>query len=129
MNAFLRWLMVTALLLTPAFGETNASTAQNPPDNQMSGMSIVEPPIQETLPIEKAEESASSYSMFRAVGGLGLVMFLMLAAYFAVKKLAPRFFAEVKLVHQFFVEAIDLHNQGICGLGILLADLRGNIRR
>jgi len=93
MNAYLRWLVVAALLLTPAFGETNPSPAQNPPANPASDTPILEPPAQQVLPIEKAEEPASSYSMVRAVGGLGLVTFLMIAACFAVKKFAPRFLA------------------------------------
>ena len=32
--------------------------------------------------------------MFRAMGGLGLVLFLMIAGYFAARKFAPRYFAK-----------------------------------
>jgi flagellar biogenesis protein FliO len=74
-------------------GETSAIPDQAPPANQGNDTAIVEP-ADHVLPVEKAEEPASNYPMFRAVGGLGLVTFLMIAAYFTVKKLAPRFFAK-----------------------------------
>jgi flagellar biosynthetic protein FliO len=93
MKAFLRWLALAALVLIPAFGNTDAVPAQNPPANHGSDTSIVEPPVQ-AFPVEKAEAPASGYSMFRAVGGMGLVTFLMIAAYFAVRKFAPRYFGQ-----------------------------------
>jgi flagellar biogenesis protein FliO len=93
MKAYLRWVILTALLLPPAFGGTNGTPAIAPTANQGSDTSIVEAPT-DAFPVEKAEESASSYSMFRAIGGLGLVTFFMIAGYFAVKKIAPRYFGK-----------------------------------
>lgn len=93
MNGFLKWLTLMVLLLTPAFGQTNAIPAPVPPGFDINDTSIVEPPPQ-AFPAEKAEEPASKYAMLRAAGGLGLVTFLMIAGYFAAKKFAPRYFAK-----------------------------------
>ena len=93
MKVLLGWLMLSALMLTPAFGQKKAVPDQAPPVNQGTEASIAETTPQE-FQAEKTEEPAPSYSMFRAVGGLGLVTFLMIAAYFAVRRFGPRCFAK-----------------------------------
>jgi flagellar biogenesis protein FliO len=93
MKAFLRNLALAALFVVPAFGQNTAALVQSPTTDQVSDSQTVEPPSQ-TFQVEKTEEPASGYSMFRAVGGLGLVIFLMIAGYFGIKKLAPRYFAK-----------------------------------
>jgi flagellar biogenesis protein FliO len=71
----------------------NAPPTQTLPANQSSVAPVAEP-VAQIFQAEKSEESASSYSMLRAVGSLGLATFLMIVAYFAVKKFAPRYFAK-----------------------------------
>ncbi|HTY60991.1 MAG TPA: flagellar biosynthetic protein FliO [Acidobacteriota bacterium] len=93
MKAFLRNLAIAALFVMPAFGQKDATPVQNPTTGQAGTIQTVEPAAQ-VLPVEKAEEPNGSYSMLRAVGGLGLVTFLMIGGYFAVRKLTPRFFSK-----------------------------------
>lgn len=91
MNTFLRNLVLAGLFLAPAFGQTTTPPDQIPTASQVSNTPVAEPP---TFPVEKAEEPAPGYSMFRAIGGLGLVTFLMIAGYFVVKKFPPLYFAK-----------------------------------
>jgi flagellar biogenesis protein FliO len=93
MKALLLNLTVAALFVMPVFGQTAEHTAPAPAGEQISNATVAEPPVQ-AFPVEKAEEPASSYAIFRAAGGLGLVIFLMIAGYFAAKKLAPRYFSK-----------------------------------
>lgn len=97
MKIFLRNLMLAALFMVPAFGQTTT-----PPDPILTDSQVIEPPVAEppvaeppvqAFPVEKAEEPASGYSMFRVIGGLGLVIFLMIAGCFALKKFPPLYFA------------------------------------
>lgn len=93
MNTFLRNLMLAALFLAPAFGQTTTPPDQIPTASQVSNTPVAEP-LTQAFPVEKAEEPAPGYSMFRAIGGLGLVTFLMIAGYFVVKKFPPLYFAK-----------------------------------
>ncbi len=93
MKAIVRNLMLVTLFLVPAFRQTIATPAQTAVDNSTSDASLAEPPVAE-FPVEKAEDPGAGYSMFRAMGGLGLVLFLMIAGYFAARKFAPRYFAK-----------------------------------
>jgi flagellar biosynthetic protein FliO len=93
MKAFLRNLVLTTLFLVPAFNLTAATPAQTAVNSPGSDAPVVEPPVA-AFPVETAEDPGAGYSMFRALGGLGLVLFLMIAGYFAARKLAPRYFAK-----------------------------------
>jgi flagellar biosynthetic protein FliO len=93
MKAFLRNLMLITLFLVPAFRQTTATPAQTVVDSSGSDASVAEPPVA-AFPVEKEEDPGASYSMFRALGSLGLVLFLMIAGYFAARKFAPRYFAK-----------------------------------
>jgi flagellar biosynthetic protein FliO len=93
MNAFLRNLMLAILFMVPAFGQTAARPAQPAVASSGSHTPVAEPLVL-AFPVEKAEEPGAGYSMLRAIGGLGLVTFLLIAGYFAAKKFAPRYFAK-----------------------------------
>lgn len=47
-----------------------------------------------TVPAEEGWGAGAQLSMFRTIGGMGVVIFLMAAIYFAAKKFAPRYFAK-----------------------------------
>jgi flagellar biosynthetic protein FliO len=93
MNAFLRNLMLATLFIVPAFGQTTATPAQIAVASPGGDAQVAEPPAL-VFPVEKAEEPGTGNTMFRAIGGLGLVLFLLIACYFAARKLAPRYFAK-----------------------------------
>ena len=93
MNAILRNLMLAILFMVPAFGQTTAPPPQTAVASPGSDAPIAGPPVL-AFPAEKAEEPGADYSMFRAIGGLGLVTFLLIAGYFAARKFAPRHFAK-----------------------------------
>ena len=93
MNAFLRNLMLVTLFIVPAFGQTTARPAQTTVTSTDSDAPVAESPVLAS-PVEKAEEPGAGYSMFRAIGGLGLVTFLLIAGYFAARKFTPRYFSK-----------------------------------
>ncbi len=93
MKIVLRGLALSALLLIPGFGQTQAIPNQETTAGNSWEASVAEP-IRQNLQAEKTEDPAPSHSMFRAVGGLGLVTFLMIAVYFAFRKFGPRCFSK-----------------------------------
>jgi flagellar biogenesis protein FliO len=93
MKAFLRNFMLVTLFIVPAFGKTTAPPDQTAVASPSSDAPVAEPPVL-SFPVEKAEDPGADYSMFRAIGGLGLVIFLLIAGYFAARKFAPRYFAK-----------------------------------
>lgn len=95
MKALLLNLTVAALFALPVCGQTTENALPGPAEGQISSPIVAEAPVQ-AFPVEKTEAPASSYAMFRAAGGLGLVTFLMIAGYFAAKKLAPRYFSKAR---------------------------------
>jgi len=93
MKALLRSLTIAALFVLPAFAQKEAVPVQNPATEQVGATQAVDH-VAQTVPVEKGEEPAGNSSMIRAVGGLGLVTFLMIGGYFVVRKLVPRFFSK-----------------------------------
>jgi flagellar biogenesis protein FliO len=93
MKAFLRNLMVILLLIVPGYGQMVSAPAQTPAENTGNNFPTVAAQAQ---PISAAEtrEADLHFPVLRTLGGLGLVIFLMLAGYFAAKKFAPRYFVK-----------------------------------
>ena len=94
MKAYLRNLMLLTLLLIPAQAQPAASPTPAPGGNK-SSESVV--PAAEQGPVAPAAELQdfdTQGSVLKAVGGLGLVVFLMIGTFFAAKKYAPRYFSK-----------------------------------
>ena len=93
MKVFLRNLLVSTLFLMPAYGQTTSTPAPAAAGNTSSSPAVFEtqPPA---TPATEAREPNLGFSMIRTIGGLGLVICLILAGFFAAKKIAPRYFAK-----------------------------------
>ena len=103
MKVFLRNFAMIALLVLPSYGQSG-STPSNPAGLRGSSDAA----IHNTAPLEMspAEDSSAesepaagqdagmAFPLFRTIGGLGLVLCIIAAAYFAAKKFAPRYFAK-----------------------------------
>lgn len=92
MKAFAFNLMILALFLAPAFGQSVPVPLPEEPG------AVNSPAVASTSPVRSnsaAEVQASEFHfpVFQALGGLGLVLCLMFAVYFVAKKLAPQYFA------------------------------------
>jgi flagellar biosynthetic protein FliO len=69
--------MILALFLVPAYGQLTYT----PPAEQVQAA--------------EAQEPEFHFPVARTIGGLGLVVCVMIGAYFAARKLAPRYFTKV----------------------------------
>jgi flagellar biosynthetic protein FliO len=72
--------MIFALFLVPAYGQITST----PEDQQTSAVSAGD-----------VQEAEMHFPVLRTVGGLGLVVCVMIAVYFAARKLAPRYFTKI----------------------------------
>lgn len=93
MKAFVFNLIILALFLAPAYGQSVTAPSPEAPSAANS------PAVASTSPAESTSNnevpaSEPHFPVFQTVGGLGLVLCLIVAAYFAVKKLAPQYFAK-----------------------------------
>ncbi len=103
MRIVLRNLLVFALLVLPAYGQTAVPPAPKA-EAGTAGSAVVpetNPPVMpaldtpsSALPAEEAREADLGFPMFRTLGGLGVVLCLMAGAYLAAKKFAPRYFSK-----------------------------------
>jgi flagellar biogenesis protein FliO len=93
MKALLRHLMFITLLIVPAYGQMVSGPAQTSAENAGSDASATAAQAQPTQPVDM-QQADFHFPVLRTVGGLGLVVCLMIAAYFAAKKFAPRYFAK-----------------------------------
>ncbi len=93
MKESLRILAVILLFIAPAYGQMVSPPAQPAAGNAETNSTTVAAPAQ--LPQGgEMKEADLQFPVFRTLGGLGLVLCLMIAAYFAAKKFAPRYFAK-----------------------------------
>jgi flagellar biosynthetic protein FliO len=93
MKALLRNLMVITLFLVPAYAQMVSGPAQTPAEITGSGASANAAQTQPAQAVDM-READFHFPVFRTLGGLGMVVCLMIAAYFAAKKFAPRYFAK-----------------------------------
>jgi flagellar biogenesis protein FliO len=93
MKAFLRNLVVILLLIAPAYGQLAPASAPITAGNSSSDSTAIDTQAQPASPVEM-KEADLHFPVFRTLGGLGLVICLMVAGYFAAKKFAPRYFAK-----------------------------------
>jgi flagellar biosynthetic protein FliO len=93
-KAYLRNLMLFALLLIPAQGQSAASPSPAPRGNTSSESVIPAADQGPVAPAAELQDPETQSSVLRAVGGLGLVVFLMIGTFFAAKKYAPRYFSK-----------------------------------
>jgi flagellar biosynthetic protein FliO len=93
MKALLRNLIVILLLLVPAYGQMVSGPAQPPVAGVGSdpAATAAQPQPAQAPEIQEADFHVP---VFRSLGGLGLVLCLMIGAYFAAKKFAPRYFSK-----------------------------------
>jgi len=103
MRIVLRNLVMIALLALPVYGQQAAPAAQKAdagstgnavvPDAGAPVMPSTEVPSSDVA-VEETQAADLGFPMFRTLGGLGVVLCLMVGAYFAAKKFAPRYFAK-----------------------------------
>jgi flagellar biosynthetic protein FliO len=93
-KAYLRHLMLFALLLIPAQGQSAASPSPARDGNTSSESVMPAADQGPVAPAAELQDSDTQSSVLRAVGGLGLVVFLMIGTFFAAKKYAPRYFSK-----------------------------------
>jgi flagellar biogenesis protein FliO len=93
MKALLRHLVFITLLIVPAYGQMVSGPAQPPTGNAGSDASATAAHAQLTQPVDMPQTDFH-FPVLRTLGGLGLVVCLMIAAYFAAKKFAPRYFSK-----------------------------------
>jgi flagellar biosynthetic protein FliO len=84
-------LIILVLSLSPAFGQLAQNPARNDAGNTDSDTALAADHVRAT-PAAEFEEAEMHFPVLRTVGGLGLVVCLMIAIYFAARKLAPRYF-------------------------------------
>jgi flagellar biosynthetic protein FliO len=81
------------LLATPAFAQAAApsSPAHEAKAVAESPAPAPTPDPASITPVPETREADMQFPVMRTIGGMGLVVFLMLGAFFAVKKFAPRY--------------------------------------
>ncbi len=82
MKGILWNLMIVVLFLAPAYGQLTSI-----PVDQAAAVSTGE--------IQEVQEPEMRFPVLRTVGGLGLVVCVMIAVYFAARKFAPRYFTKL----------------------------------
>jgi flagellar biosynthetic protein FliO len=93
-KAYLRNLMLFALLLIPTQRQLAASPSPARGGNTSSESVVPAADQGPVAPAAELQDSDTQSSVLRAVGGLGLVVFLMIGTFFAAKKYAPRYFSK-----------------------------------
>ncbi len=91
MKVILRSLMILALFLVSAYGQTTAAPSRSAKKSADVSPAPVVDQVQEALP-EELQEPEAHFPVLRTIGGLGLVLCLMIAVYFAARRFAPRYF-------------------------------------
>ena len=93
MKSLLRNLMVVLLLLAPAYGQMVSGPGKPPVGSAGSDApaAAAQPQLAQAPEMQEADFHVP---VFRTLGGLGLVICLMIGAYFAAKKFAPRYFSK-----------------------------------
>ncbi len=103
MKIVVRNLVMMALLAMPVYGQQAAAAAQKADAGPTGNPVVAEaaPPLMPAeeahssdVSVEETRESDLGFPMFRTLGGLGVVLCLIVGAYFAAKKFAPRYFAK-----------------------------------
>ncbi len=79
MKVILLGLMILAVFLVPAYGQVTYF----PPTDQV-----------QAAPAGDAQDAETQFPIARTIGGLGLVVCVMIGAYFAARKFAPRYFTK-----------------------------------
>lgn len=88
MKVWMRNILIMALLITPAYGQTAVPGPAEP-----AGSAITESQVAgDAAPAPQEGDAGMNVPIIRTIGGMGLVIVLMVAAFFAVRKFAPRYF-------------------------------------
>ena len=88
MKVWMRNILMTALLVTPAYGQTAVPGPAAPTGPANSGLGVAA----DAAPAVQEGEAGMDFPIVRTIGGMGLVIVLMAAAFFAARKFAPRYF-------------------------------------
>jgi flagellar biosynthetic protein FliO len=97
MKAVLKKLVFFTLFLAPVYGQSVETPPPTLKSNEISNSNnIVGSSTDQIQPnlAEETQESAANFPVFRTMGGLGLVICLMIGAYFAAKKFVPQYFSK-----------------------------------
>lgn len=93
MKGVLLGLMILVISLAPVYGQVVPTP---PPDETVASNSdgLNAANGNETSRLGGVPAAADSFSMMRTIGGMGIVVCLMIAIYFAARKFAPRCFVK-----------------------------------
>ena len=94
MNAHLRNIVIFMFLAAPVRMQAAAPSSPAPETKAAAEATVPAPDPAPVSPLPDAREGDLQFPVMRTVGGMGLVVFLMLGAFLAVKKFAPRYFAK-----------------------------------
>ncbi len=87
---------LATLFAAAVYGANPAPPSGGPVDAAAETPAILQPRPQ-PFPADKAPDAGAEvdFPVFRTLGGLGIVVFLMAGGYFAARKFAPRFFSRL----------------------------------
>jgi len=94
-KAYLRNLTMLALLFAPGYGQS--ATPSSPNAGSSANRDSVAAPAEQgpaalAAPAPESRDADLQFPLFRTLGGLGIVLCLMVGAFLAAKKFAPRYF-------------------------------------
>ncbi len=92
MKAF-RNFMILALLLVPIEAQPASSASSNSSAKKVDE-TVINPEPEPTAVVPEVRDSDMQFPVSRTLGGMGLVICLMVVAFFAAKKFAPRYFTK-----------------------------------
>jgi flagellar biosynthetic protein FliO len=91
MKAVLMKLVFLALFVSCAHGQAVSPPSRNDNGNINSSTGIATNQPQ-TTPMSEMPDTGMHFSVFRTLGGMGIVLCLMIGAYYAARKFAPQYF-------------------------------------
>jgi flagellar biosynthetic protein FliO len=97
MMIVLKKLIIFALFLMPAYGQSAETPSQNVKNIEAANsINMVGHSAAQSQPnlVEETQQTSMDFPVFRTMGGLGLVVCLMIGAYFAAKKFLPQYFSK-----------------------------------
>jgi flagellar biosynthetic protein FliO len=93
-KAYLRNLIVTLLLFLPVAGRAAAPPSPSPVGSETAVQAAATAEQGPMAPVPETKDPDLQFPIFRTLGGLGIVVCLMVGAFFAAKKFAPRYFSK-----------------------------------
>jgi flagellar biosynthetic protein FliO len=91
-NAYLRNIVIFVFLAVPVGVQAAGPSSPAPETKAAAEATVPTPDSAPASQLPDAREGDMQFPVMRTVGSMGLVVFLMLGAFLAVKKFAPRYF-------------------------------------